>query len=160
MVSSDVWADGEVVISSSTPDSLHFVIESLSYRGASAYYSETAHRIASSSMVYVADKNTEDNDHGPCNVTIRFIDQTHVKYFTKDGPDESMGYCGSNAGIGASFQDGEIHEKDFKVALPTIKVLGFTDNDIAQFEALVPGVLPYAQKWLTEGASDKSAIKL
>lgn len=142
---SGVYASSEVKVSSSTDKSIFFQITTtnLAHGG---YYEETAYRVASTSLVYVADKQTTDNN-SLCIITLVFIDDSNLKYYVKD-PDnlEEGSYgCRGNLGAHGAFMDGDIHKKNGTLTLPTIETLGFTKEDIKQFEKLIPGLLTQAQ---------------
>ena len=99
-----------VVISSSTPESIHFVVET-EFGGYAGYYSGTAYRIGTSST-YFTDIDTEANN-GVCIARITFLDTSRLIYSLTEKPDSSdEGSCNSNAGVGGGFLNDMIHKKD------------------------------------------------
>jgi hypothetical protein len=98
-----------VLISSSTKESIHFIVET-SFGGYVGYYSETAYRLGTSTT-YFTDTLTEDNN-GVCIASITFLGTSSLVYSLKEKPDSfAEGSCDANFGVGGGFLNGIVHIK-------------------------------------------------
>jgi hypothetical protein len=130
----------EVVISSSTPESIDYDINTFNLGHAGELVGKAQRLTATTTTVY---EDLTSNDG--CSVSIHFIDGNHLFYVTQDvGTSTYDGYvpsCNDYHGFHGTFMDHDVHTKNGVVTLDTVQELGFTDADAAAFEKLAPGAV-------------------
>lgn len=138
----------DVIISSSTPEHLTYDISTAAL-GHTGELGGTADRVVGTSTLAYLDKSNEG-----CVVTLVFPSLENVYYTTiDDAPAANSGEdyvpsCSDYHGAHGRFMNGSLHMKNGTVTLPTIRELGFTDEDIQMFEKLLPDSISRVQGFL------------
>ncbi len=131
-----------VQISSSTPETISYEISTINLLHL-GNLAGTAYRIKGTDAYAYTDSNSNDG----CRVTIGFSGDG-VSYYTSSAASTSTASCDDYHGAHGSFFNSVKHKRNVTVTLPTITELGFTDQDLAQFEGLLKGVVSGAQGFI------------
>ncbi len=135
LVTSSVFYESDVTISSSTPSDIYYQISTVNKGHIGNLRGFAIRDKSTTTLAYVSNDYHKDEDQSGCQVTIYFNKENNLTYIAQDKIDKSnkknqySDSCSSYHGAHGSFFDGDLHVKNVTNTLPTLLDLGFTKSD-------------------------------